>query len=51
MGSPDGNTMMYRRDPWARSAEAASSWCFVHSPAAYTWQHTDWQPLSFDKVM
>uniref|UniRef100_A0A383W668 1,4-alpha-glucan branching enzyme n=1 Tax=Tetradesmus obliquus TaxID=3088 RepID=A0A383W668_TETOB len=49
LGSPDGNTLMYRRDPWARSAEAASSWCFVHSPAAYTWQHTEWQPLSFDK--
>jgi hypothetical protein len=50
LGSPDGNTLMYRRDPWARSAEAASSWCFVHSPAAYTWQNTQWQPLSHDKV-
>lgn len=38
-----------RRDPWARSAEPITTWCFAHSPAAYTWQHTDWQPLSYDR--
>lgn len=45
-----GGSRLLRRDPWARSAEAASTWCFAHSPAAYTWQHTEWQPLSHDKV-
>ena len=45
-----GGGRLVRRDPWARSADPASSWCFAHSPAAYTWKHTDWQPLSYDKV-
>lgn len=45
-----GGAHLLRRDPWARSAEATSCWCFVHSPAAYEWQHTDWQPYSYDKV-
>ncbi|KAI3423988.1 hypothetical protein D9Q98_009821 [Chlorella vulgaris] len=46
-----GGSRLLRRDPWARSAEAASTWCFAHSPAAYTWQHTEWQPLSHDKAV
>lgn len=46
---PDGTTRLFRRDPWARSAEAGSSWCFVHSPAAYAWKNTEWSPLSYDR--
>lgn len=48
--SGPGGTTLPRRDPWARSTDPASSWCFAHSPAAYTWQHTSWEPLSYDKV-
>lgn len=49
VAGPGGSTLI-RRDPWARSAEAASSWCFAHNPAAYAWQNTSWKPLSYDKV-
>lgn len=45
-----GGARLIRRDPWARSADPSSSWCFAHSPAAYTWKHTGWQPLSYDRV-
>lgn len=45
-----GGARLLRRDPWARSADPASSWSFAHSPAAYTWQNTGWQPLSYDRV-
>lgn len=50
VSGPDGFSRLIRRDPWARSAETASSWCFVHNPAAYTWKNTQWQPYSYDKV-
>lgn len=45
-----GGMRLLRRDPWTRSPDLASSWAFAHSPAAYTWRNTGWQPLSYDRV-
>lgn len=30
---------LYRRDPYARSADYDSEWCYVDNPNAYRWKH------------
>ncbi|GLC39115.1 hypothetical protein PLESTB_000005900 [Pleodorina starrii] len=52
----DGRTFT-RRDPYARSADYDSDWCFLDAPAAFPWSDraedgtTSWTPRPFDEYV